>query len=73
MAIDESYIFHTVNLESKLWRPGFFQKRNAGIILCTENYPSVRFLEESRTPFFFRDLPTVVKNRYKFPDQIILE
>ena len=25
-------------------------------ILCTENCPSVRFLEESRAPYFFRDL-----------------
>ena len=31
----------------------FFQKMNAGIILCIENYPSVHFSEESRTPYFF--------------------
>ena len=33
--------------------PGFFQKPNAGAILCSENCPSVRFLEESRTSLFF--------------------
>ena len=34
----------------KICCPGFFQKTNAGAILCTENYPRVHFLEESRTP-----------------------
>ena len=28
----------------------FFQKTNVGAILCTENCPNVRFLEESRRP-----------------------
>ena len=28
-----------------LWRPWFFHKTNAAIILCTEKYPSVRFFE----------------------------
>ena len=36
-------------ISKKIYFPGFFQKTNAGAILCTENCPSVRFLEESRT------------------------
>ena len=33
-----------------LWCPQFSPKTNVGIILCTENYPNVRFLGELRTP-----------------------
>ena len=40
------------NLEKKICCLGFFKKSNAGAILCTENCPSVHFLEESRTPKF---------------------
>ena len=39
-----------LNLERNLWCPQFSQKANVGIILCTGNHPSVRFLGELRTP-----------------------
>ena len=37
-------------ISKKICCPGFFQKTNAGAILCIENCPSVRFLDESRMP-----------------------
>ena len=40
----------SVNLEKIIWCPQFFQKMNTGMILCTEDYPSVHFSEESWMP-----------------------
>ena len=47
-----------------MWHPGFYLKTNAGIISCTENYPSICFLEESKTSYFFRDLLTFSYSSY---------
>ena len=41
----------SVNLKKNVLS-SIFQKTNAGAILCTERCPSIRFLEEFRTPKF---------------------
>ena len=49
---DRRELFKGQKISKKIFCPIFFQKTNTGAILCTENCPSVRFLEESRTPYF---------------------
>ena len=40
----------------KICCPGFFQKTNAWVFLCTKNCPSLRVLEKSRTTYLFFEI-----------------